>query len=154
MFVLTDVPEHIQPGARVYIGEGHTPHTIRGVRPHKKNLLIRLEGVADRDQAYALNKQMVFVRAAELPPLPEGEYFHHQIVGLTVITKEGDPLGSVVEIITTGANDVYVVRPQPDPGPGRGKAKDILIPATEEVILDIDLEARRMVVHLLPGLLP
>ena len=79
-------------------------------------------------------------------PLPEGQYYHHQIIGLKVLTQQGELLGTIIEILETGANDVFVIRPS--------NGREILIPDTDEVILQIDLDKGQMIIHLLPGLLP
>jgi 16S rRNA processing protein RimM len=89
---------------------------------------------------------LIQVPLAEAIPLQEGEYFEHQVLGLSAWTVEGENLGEVAEIIYTGANDVYVIR---SPGPTR---REILVPALEDVVLEIDLEARRMTVALPEGL--
>jgi 16S rRNA processing protein RimM len=85
------------------------------------------------------------VPAGEAAPLRKGQYFHHQIIGLGVWTAEGDELGSVEEILETGANDVYLVR--------RADGGEVLLPAIRDVIQEIDIEHGRMVVRLIPGLL-
>jgi 16S rRNA processing protein RimM len=77
--------------------------------------------------------------------LPEGQYYQHQLIGLKVISDEGQALGQLAEILETGANDVYVVR--------GGGGKDVLLPAIEDVILGIDLDKKEMRVHVLPGLI-
>ena len=144
MNVLTDFPERLKPGVQVYVGPDRQLLRIVRVRSHGEKLLVAFEGIAQREAAGMLRNQLVLVRAADVPPLPEGEYYHHQLLGLQVVTDQGQPLGRVIEILETGANDVYVVR--------RETGKDLLLPAIEEVVLEIDLNARRMEVHLLPGL--
>jgi 16S rRNA processing protein RimM len=86
----------------------------------------------------------VAVRLGDLGPLPDGVYYHWEIIGLRVETEEGESLGSLGQILSTGANDVYVVR-TPD-------GSELLLPAIAEVIRKVDLESGRMMVHLLPGL--
>jgi 16S rRNA processing protein RimM len=86
------------------------------------------------------------VPTADRPPLPEGEYYHHQLIGLKVVNEQGDVLGKVKEILATGANDVYIVRPE--------IGKEILIPAVDEFILAVNLERGELRVRLAPGLLP
>jgi 16S rRNA processing protein RimM len=78
--------------------------------------------------------------------LPEGEYYHHQVLGITVVDETDVVLGTLTEIIETGANDVYVV------SDGGSPAREILIPAIKQVLLDVDLDKKTMRVHLLPGL--
>ena len=88
---------------------------------------------------------MVQVPREEAIPLEEGEYYYFQLVGLTVETESGERLGRLAEVLETGANDVYVVR---------GPRGEVLLPAVEDVIRQVDLESRRVVVRLLPGMLP
>jgi 16S rRNA processing protein RimM len=76
-------------------------------------------------------------------PLGADEYYEYQIVGMTVVEQDGTLLGKVTEIIDTGANDVYVVV---------GPDGELLLPAIESAILEIDLDADRMVVHVMEGL--
>ena len=127
-------------------GEEGNPQAYRliSVRPHKKGILAQLEGIRTRDEAEQLRGNAVLIDPAELPPLEEGEYYWHEILGLRVVTEGGRDVGKVMEIFPTGSNDVYVVR--------KGE-KEVLIPATKEVIMSIDTEARRMVIRPLEGLL-
>jgi 16S rRNA processing protein RimM len=140
---LTDFPEHLRQVEVVYLGEAAEPHPVAAVRQHRDQLILRLAGCADREQADAFRGQLVQVRPQAAAPLPPGRYYHHQIIGLEVVTDAGETLGQVAEIITTGANDVYVVR---------GEAGEILLPAIRSVILEISLDQQRLTVHLLDGL--
>jgi 16S rRNA processing protein RimM len=140
---LTDFPEHLDLVDTVYLGEPAQPHPLAGARRHRGRLLIRLAGCLDRDAAEAFRGQLVQIRQADVPPPPPGRYYQHQIIGLSVITDEGEALGDVAEILETGANDVYVVN---------GPSGEVLLPALQSVIRQIDLEAKRMTVHLPEGL--
>ncbi len=146
MLVLTDFPDRLKPNDVVYVGDERQPRTLRAVRPHQGHLLVAFEGLTDREQASRLRQQFVCVHVDNVPPLPDGEYYHHQLIGLQIITENGAALGKLAEIIETGANDVYIIRPE--------DGKDILIPAIDDVILTIDLEARTMLIRVMPGLLP
>ena len=108
--------------------------------PHKPTYILRLEGVTDRNQAQALTDAELTVKQAESPQLPEGTYYASQILGLRAVTDEGEALGAVVEILRTGANDVYVTD------------RKLLIPATAEVVLRVDLSAGEMLIRPLPGM--
>ena len=143
--IITDFPERIQPGAELLVGPNYQPLTVAGLRHHSKGALIHFEEFQNREQLQGLQNQALYVRAADRPPLPEGEYYQHQLIGMTVVSDKGQALGILAEFIETGANDVLVVRPQ--------EGKDILLPDIEEVVLDIDLEARHITVHLIEGLL-
>lgn len=144
MGVLTDFPERLQPDLTVYVGNQHEAHVIQSLRQHNDGMLVFFEGISSREAVEILRNQDVFVRADDRPPLPEGEYYQHQLIGLQVVTEEGEILGTLAEILETGANDVYVVR--------RESAKDLLLPAIDEVVLAIDLEEGEILVHLLEGL--
>jgi 16S rRNA processing protein RimM len=142
--VYTDFPDRLSPGTSLFAGDAHKPLKITRRRPHNDGLLLGFEGIHTPEEAGRYSATVVYVPAADRPVLPEGEYYHHEIIGLTVIDEVGKSLGQVVEIIVTGANDVYVIRPE--------QGKDILIPALKEVILAVDLGEKTMRVHLLPGL--
>ena len=142
----TDFPERLKPGIQVYLGDEHISMKILSRRTKQGYLVLKFEGYDSPETVKALSNQYLFVRADDRPPLPEGEYYHHQIIGLQAFDEQGAHLGKVTEILETGSNDVYVV--QPDKGP------EILLPATEEVILEINLDQGLLRVHLLPGLLP
>ena len=145
MEILTDFPERLKPRKKVYIGETHHPHTIASRRTHNDGLILGFAGYDTPEQAGELRNQFVYIQAAGLPALPEGEYYHHQLVGLTVVSDEGRTLGKLVEVLETGANDVYIIKD--DAG------AEILLPAIPPVILDINLDSATMRVHLLEGLL-
>jgi 16S rRNA processing protein RimM len=139
MDVLTDFPERLSIGKVVYIGDTHMPIVIRSMRPKDKEILISFEEIQDPESAALFRNQYLFVRADEIPPLPEGEYYHHQLLGLTAISPQGENLGTLVEIIETGAKDVYVIRSDE-------KQDDLLIPAVEPFVLQIDLDHKKIIV--------
>lgn len=143
--VITDFPERLRPGIVVYTGDDHIPLVINRRRWHSSNMLVRFDGYENPEDVALLNNLYVYVRADDRPPLPEGEYYHHQLLGLDVIDDQGQKLGKLVQILETGANDVYIVKPD--------SGKDILLPAIEDVIQKIDLENSVLVVHIIPGLL-
>ncbi len=142
--VLTDFPERLRPGSYLYVGDKKQKIKISRRRPHNDGLLMGFEGVANTEQAAKYRAQTVYVLAEDRPSLPEGEYYHHQIIGLNVLDETGVKLGVITEIIETGANDVYVVRNDDE--------REILLPALKQVLLDVNLETKIMRVHLLPGL--
>lgn len=140
----TDFPQRFVPEARFLVGERKVAMTVERVRPFKKRLLIKFREIVDRTAAERMRGAWIHVPIEEAWPLEEGEYYEHEIVGLEVWTETGEYLGVVDHIIYTGANDVYVVV---------GPKGEVLLPAIEEVIREIDLERERMTVHLLPGLI-
>jgi 16S rRNA processing protein RimM len=143
--IYTDFPERILPGTKIYVGDDHQPLKITRRRPHNDGLILGFEGITTSEQAAKYRATVAYVPAGDRPRLPEGEYYHHEILGLTVLDESGKELGALTEIIETGANDVYVVKP--------AGGSEILLPALKEVILNVDLVAKTMRVHVLPGLL-
>jgi 16S rRNA processing protein RimM len=140
---LTDVTDRHRTLKQVLARTARTEQllTIAQAQPAKKNLwLVRFEGVEDRTAAEKLKGAELFIRTEDLPPLPEGRYYIHQVVGLRVLTVDGRELGPVTDVLPTGANDVYVTPAG-------------LLPATDEVIKAIDLEAGTMLVDPLPGMI-
>jgi 16S rRNA processing protein RimM len=149
MEILTDYPERIPQRDYVYLARPGTPdhvtrYPVEAVRPHKGVLLIKLGGCDDRDGAEALRGMLVQIPSTEAVPLEEGEYYHFQLEGIDVQTDAGEWLGQVAEVLEAGAHDVFLVR---------GPRGEVLLPSVEDVILQLDLEARKMIVHLLPGML-
>jgi 16S rRNA processing protein RimM len=137
-------PQRFRELRRVHVGEAHHPAAIIHHRAHGDGLVLRLDTVRTRDDAHALIGAYLYVPEHEAVRLPEGEYFVHQIVGLRVVTTAGEALGSVKEVLATGSNDVYVVE---------GERGEVLVPATKEVLRQVDLGSGTLVVEPLPGLL-
>lgn len=144
--VLTEFPERFETTSWVYLGNEFEaePYRLEKFRWHKKHILLTLSGITDRTQAEQFRGQFVQVPTEEAVPLPEGSYYLYQLIGLTVITTGGQTLGAVVDIIETGANDVYVV--------GKGE-QSVLVPAIPQVVRSIDIDRGEMVVELIDGLI-
>lgn len=132
MDILTDFPERIHQGKTVYVGEDHEPLQIDSLRGHDRAMLIHFAGIQTPEEAGRLRNKNVFTMASELPQLPEGEYYHHQLVGLMAVDENGNHLGTLSEILETGANDVYVIK--------TSSGGEILLPAIEDVILKVNLD--------------
>lgn len=143
--IQTDYPERLKPGEIFYIGDERLPVTIESQRQHNKGLLLSFEGIHDRDEVGRYRNKSLLVNLADWSPLPEGEYYDYQLIGMKVVVEEtGEVLGNLIEIIATGANDVYLVKSE--------SGREILLPVIPEVILDIDLAQCQMSIYLLPGL--
>ena len=138
MDLLTDFPERLKPGKQLFIGESHQLASIRSIRGRDKDVLIAFEGVNDPEAAVNFRNQYVFVSADQLPELPEGEYYHHQLIGLTARDESGKVLGVLVEILETGAKDVYLIK--------NSAGEELLVPAVDEFIKDVDLENHTILV--------
>ena len=105
--------------------------------------VLKLSGIDDRNESETLRGKLLEVPESELMRLPQDTYFQHQIVGLEAVTTDGRKLGTIAEILQTGSNDVYVVKGE----------REHLIPAIGDVVKEVDLEAGRLVVDAIPGLL-
>jgi 16S rRNA processing protein RimM len=141
----TDFPEQLQPQKIVFLGEKHEPATICSQRSHKDGLLLGFDGYLTPETVSIFRNKILYVSASESPELPDGEYYFHELLDLSVMDETGNRLGKLTEIIETGANDVYVVTTT--------SGAEILLPSIPEVVKAVDLEARTLTVHLLPGLL-
>jgi 16S rRNA processing protein RimM len=141
----TDFPERLQPDMEVYIGEEHLPLRIRRRRFHNDGLLLAFEQYTTPEQVGRFRNQIVYTARKKAPKLAEGEYYQYQLMDLNVEDENSRPLGRITGILETGANDVYEVTDS--------SGHEFLLPATTEVILNIDLERKKMRVHLLPGLI-
>ena len=119
-------------------------YTINWVKPHTGTPLLSLEGVTDRSQAEALIGGELFIRKSELPELDEETFYWFELIGIKVYTAEEKYLGRIESIIETGSNDVYVVK---------NEETEVLIPALESVVLNIDVEQNIMRVQLPEGLI-
>ena len=141
--ILTDFPGRLAQTELLYAGDDRRPQVVESMRRHGADMLLRLKEVRGRDEAERLRGEALYIRVDNLPPLPAGVYYLHQVEGLEVFTEGGERLGRVKEILKTGANDVYVV--QSDKG-------EILLPAIPQVIRDVRLEEGRMVVRMMEEL--
>ncbi len=141
----TDFPDRITAGRKIYIGEKYEAATFGGVRVHGNGLLVKLRGYDTPESVGRFRNQWVYVRAQDVPPLPEGKYYKYELIDLAVVDDNGNALGKIAEILETGANDVYVVRDE--------SGKEILLPAIPSVILNVDMESRLVKVHLIDGLI-
>jgi 16S rRNA processing protein RimM len=148
--ILTDYPERIGNLEAVYLGtdpEGAvTRWGVEHMRMHQAYGLLKLRGIDDRSTADRLRDLFVMVDFAHAVPLEEGEFYLYELIGLRVETESGEALGTILEVMETGANDVYIVD-----SPQHG---EILIPVTDETIVKTDVAAGVVVVRLPEGLLP
>ena len=118
---------------------------LQNVRFHKNLVILKLEGVEEPNAANALRGGVIVVDRKNALPLDEDEYYIPDLIGMSVTTDEGLNLGILTDVLVTGANDVYVVK--------LPSGKEVLIPAIKHCIIQVDVEAKKMLVHLLEGLM-
>jgi 16S rRNA processing protein RimM len=143
--LVTAFPARLTKLKTIYLGSEARAFHVERARLFSGFAVMKFADVDTPEAVAKLRGQVIRVAIEQAAPLREGQYFHHQIIGLQVWTTDGEELGSVAEILETGANDVYVVR--------RADGREVLLPAIRDVVREIDLEHGRMVVQLIPGLI-
>lgn len=144
--LLTDIPNRFAQLDAVYIGPEHVRFLIKSVRPYKGDMvLLGLEGLNDANTAETVRNLNICIPLSQLAKLPPGSYYQHDIIGLGVYRLDGREVGRIIDIITTGSNDVYVIKTT--------AGQEVLVPAIKDVIKQIDLVRRTMHIDPMPGLL-
>ena len=143
VLVFSDNPERFAPGTPLLFEDGREIR-VRASRPNGGRLLVAFEGVDDRNAAELLRGQTLVVPRSALPELPEGEYWPHELEGCVVVTESGRTLGAISDVVANPAQDLWVAVD--------GSGAEVMVPAIREVIVDVDLEARRVLVRDIPGL--
>ncbi len=141
-----DLLEDVLPEMKVRITmpkDGESYLVVDQAREHHGRLIVKFAGVDSRDEAETLRGASVWLTREQVGSLDDDCWFVQDIVGIEVYTEEGELLGTIDDVLCMPANDVYVVRTA---------ESEILLPAIEDVIVDVDLEAGRMLVHLIEGL--
>jgi 16S rRNA processing protein RimM len=138
MEVHTRMLELLDPGSIVFVGEEHQPFTIEKTRWKQELLLLKFKGFDDRTSVSALTNALLYVREDDLPELLDDETYFHDLIGMDVFATNGDYIGIMEEILETGANDVFLVRDE--------AGNEVLIPAVEAYILEINLDEGKMIV--------
>ncbi|MCK4726128.1 MAG: 16S rRNA processing protein RimM [Anaerolineales bacterium] len=144
MEIHTDYPERFSVGKTIRVGHQQTPMVIRSIRPHKEFKLIAFEGYNTSDDLGGFRNQYVYIDTKEIPDLPAGDYYHHQLIGLQVISESEQQIGTVVEILVTGANDVLVVQ--------QNDNKEVLLPFVDDYLIEVNLNIGYLKMRILPGL--
>jgi 16S rRNA processing protein RimM len=146
----TDFPDvRFKAGNRLMLirPESGEPVTveIETAREQKNVFVLKLKGFDDINEVEKFKGWDLKVRESDRVPLSEGEYYIRDIVGCSVITEDGDQLGTIADVLTPGANDVWVVK--------RQGGKELLLPVIDDVVLDVDVAAKTVKVRLMEGLL-
>ena len=149
MQMMTDHPEHLPALERIYIGKSPDDRLqelrLKHVRFNKTYALLTIEGCSTRDQADQLRSKMAMIDINDAAPLEDGQYYLFELIGMRVCA-DGRDIGCVKEVLETGANDVYIVESE--------QYGDILVPAHQETITEIDFHSDTIRMSLPAGLLP
>jgi len=141
--VYSDAPERFERGARLDAEDGRA-FTVTAARPHQGRLLVLFEQIADRNAAEEARGIVLSIPASEARALSAGSYYPHQLEGITVVDEEGEEVGVWVRALESPAHDVWVIR---------SGGREVLVPAVRDVVRDVNLDERRIVISVLPGLL-
>ncbi|MVO99184.1 ribosome maturation factor RimM [Paenibacillus lutrae] len=145
----TDFPEQrYADGSKLIIEDAkgkHIPVTVKTSRLHKNMYIVQFKEFANINEVESLKGSLLKVEERYLDDLEDDEYYYHEIIGCRVVTEEGEELGLIQEILTPGANHVWVV--------GRPNKKQLLLPVIDDVVLDVNVKDKIVTVHLLEGLL-
>ena len=117
---------------------------ITSVKFFKNLVILKFKGIDDINEVEKYKKAALFVTREDAVPLGENEYFIADLIGLKVVSDEGEELGTLDDVLQTGANDVYVVK--------NDKGEEILVPAIKDCVKNVDIEGGEILLHLLPGL--
>ena len=142
----TDNIERFSNLEKIYIKNklGQTEYKIQEVKYHKNMVLVKFEGIKNPEQADLLRNSYLIVDRETEEPLEAGRYYIVDMIGLDVFTDDNEYLGKLEDIYNTGSNDIYVVKNE--------LGKQVLLPAIEDVIKNIDMDNKKVIVHLIPGL--
>lgn len=142
----TDFPERFDKGNKVFISLNgdYTPLIISQSRLHKGMQIVKFEGYESINQVEAWKTANLYIQDSQQSVLAEDEFYYHEIIGCDVYTLEEEWLGEVTSILTPGANDVWVVKKE--------NGKELLIPYIDDVVKEINTEAKTIRIYLMEGL--
>lgn len=144
---MTEFPERFDTMDKVRINnKGRISElTLEGSRAHKNFIFLKFKEINTMNDALTLKDSLIQVTRDELVPLPEGRYYIFDLIDLPVYTVDGELLGHLKDVFQTGSNDVYTVKTP--------EGKEVLLPAIPQVIKDINLTEKKIVVELMEGLI-
>lgn len=142
----TDSPDDFEAVEKVFlkIKSEYMPLTVKSVRYQKNNLIVKFREFDNINDVEAFKGATLYCDRDELGELPEGVYYIVDLIGLTVVSDEGDVVGVIADVFNTGANDIYDVK--------REGKKNLLLPVIDEVVKEIDMEKGQVTVHIMEGL--
>lgn len=146
VFPTTDEPERIKKIKEIILDDGKEKRMVHpeAVRHQKNMLLIKFKEFNDRDEAERLRKKELYVSREYASPLREDEYYISDLIGLKIIDEDDREIGTLKDVLQTGANDVYQIL--------KNDGKELLLPAIRQCVLQIDMEVKIMRVHVMEGL--
>ncbi len=147
VFPTTDEPEKLKRLKSVLMRTDREEREIRiqSARFHKNMVIVKFDGIESPEEAQKYRGATLWITREQAVPLQDHEYYQADLVGLSVVADDGEKLGTLTDVLGTGANDVYEITLQ--------DGRTVLFPAIKDCVKDVDLDAGRMTVHVLEGLL-
>ena len=147
VFPTTDDPERFLDLEYVFLDTGREKKklTIQSVKFFKQFVILKFKGINNINDIEKYKRCPLLVDRENAVELEEDEYFIADMIGMDVLTEDGELFGTLKDVIETGANDVYIINSK--------KHGEVLIPAIKECILDVNVKEGRMLVHLMEGLI-
>ncbi|RIX51849.1 ribosome maturation factor RimM [Paenibacillus nanensis] len=143
--------ERFAPGSKLFMVNEQTGEArevkVAGSREQKNVYFLKLEGFDNINEVEKFKGWSLKIPESQQGELEEGEYYYHEIIGCSVVTEEGEELGKISEILSPGANDVWVV------DPSKGKGKQLLLPFIDDVVLNVNVADKLVTVRLMEGLM-
>lgn len=136
--LLTDFPDRFKGLTSIHVGSERTVYEIERSRKHQARVLLKLAGVDTPEAVNQLRGQELAVPRDQAMRLPPDHYYLDDLNGMEVVTTDGAPVGTIREVLQTGSNDVFVI------GQGRD---EILVPAIQDAVKEIDMDSRRVVIE-------
>ena len=142
----TDYPEVFEDIETVYIKKKSDFERldIAGIKYQKNNLIIRFAQLKDINEAEKYKNRVLYAERASLGELPEGVYYIADLIGLDVVKEDGEKVGIISDVFNTGSNDIYDEK--------REGQKNLLLPVIDDVVLNIDVENKKVTVRMMEGL--
>ena len=147
VFPTTDDPARYKKLKKVYLDTGREfrPLEIQGVKFFKQFVIVKFKGIDNINDIEMYKGRSLLVDRKDAVPLKQDEYFIADMVGIDVFTEDGEKFGVLKDVMETGANDVYIIDSL--------KHGEVLVPAIKQCILDVNIEEKRMDIHLMDGLI-
>lgn len=147
IFPTTDDPSRIKKLKEIILDDGKEKHLLHpeGVKWQKQFVIVKFKEFSDRNEVERLRKKELYVTRENAIPLKRDEYYISDLIGLTVYNEDDESIGIVKDVLQTGANDVYQI--------ALADGRELLLPAIKQCILDVDIEEKKIKVHVMEGLL-
>ena len=148
VFPMTDDPTRFKKGLTLFMDNQKgkvTTLTVESSRQNGRFVIVKFQGLNTIEEATPLRGNQLYIDRKDALPLAEGEYYIADVIGLTVQDENGKVLGKVIDVLTTAANDVYVMKQE-------GTGRELLFPSIPQCVLKRDLEAGIITIHVMDGL--